>query len=355
MAPLPETRLGSTISIADAPTAPEGEPVERDPSRLLAIYQTMVLARLLDERQWILNRQGKAPFVISCQGHEAAQVGSAFALQPGKDWIAGYYRDLGVMLALGMTPTEVMLGLFARAADPSSGGRQMPAHYSHRRLNILSQSSPTGTQAAHAAGIALAIKIRNETAGRVVDDAVVWTSFGEGTSSQGDVHEAMNLAGTHALPVLFVCENNGYAISVPQQRQMGVKNVADRAAGYGFPGVVVDGTDPIACYTATAQAVARARAGEGPTLLEFKCLRLTPHSSDDNDRTYRSVDELKAMKEHDPVASFAAYLKRDGILDDAADQEIRARAGQQVDEATAAAEAAPSPDPATVFDYVYAG
>jgi 2-oxoisovalerate dehydrogenase E1 component alpha subunit len=319
------------------------------------VYEMMVLARSLDERQWILNRQGKAPFVISCQGHEAAQVGSAFALVPGKDWIAGYYRDLGVVLSIGMTPTEVMLGLFARADDPSSGGRQMPAHYSHRRLKILSQSSPTGTQVAHAAGVALAIKICNETAGRIVDDAVVWTSFGEGTSSQGDVHEAMNLAGAHKLPVIFVCQNNGYAISVPQQRQMGVPNVADRAAGYGFPGVVVDGTDPIASYEATAQAVARARAGEGPTLIEFKCLRLTPHSSDDNDRTYRSLDEIKAMKEHDPIMRFAAQLKDQESLTDEQDQQIHERVRQQVDRATADAEATPQADPHTLFDHMYAG
>ena len=328
--------------------------MDLDAQKLLAIYETMLLARSLDERQWVLNRQGKAPFVISCQGHEAAQVASACALRPGKDWIVGYYRDLGVMLGIGMTPAEVMLGLFARADDPSSGGRQMPAHYSHRRLNILSQSSPTGTQVAHAAGVGLAIKIRNETAGRVVDDAVVWTAFGEGTSSQGDVHEAMNLAGTHALPVIFVCENNGYAISVPQQRQMGVANVADRAAGYGFPGVVVDGTDPIASYAATAEAVARARQGEGPTLIEFKCVRLTPHSSDDNDRTYRSADELQAMREHDPIVRFAAYLKAEEILSDADDQAIRARVQQQVDEATAFAEAAPQADPSTLSEHVYA-
>ena len=324
-----------------------------DPQKLLAIYETMVLARSLDERQWILNRQGKAPFVISCQGHEAAQVASAMALQPGKDWIAGYYRDLGVMLAIGMTPTEVMLGLFARAEDPSSGGRQMPAHYGLRRLHILSQSSPTGTQVAHAAGVALAIKIRNEVAGQIVDDAVVWTSFGEGTSSQGDVHEAMNLAGAHDLPVLFVCQNNGYAISVPQQRQMGIADVADRAAGYGFPGVVVDGTDPVASYEATAVAVARARAGEGPTLIEFKCLRLTPHSSDDNDRTYRSADELKAMKEQDPVVRFGTYLRAEGLLSEADEAAIRARVMRQVDEATMYAEAAPQADPSTLLDHVY--
>jgi 2-oxoisovalerate dehydrogenase E1 component alpha subunit len=321
---------------------------------LLALYESMLLARSLDERQWILNRQGKAPFVISCQGHEAAQVGSAYALEPGKDWIVGYYRDLGVMLTAGLTPLEVMLGLFARAGDPSSGGRQMPAHYSHRRLQILSQSSPTGTQVPHAAGIGLAIKIRNETAGHIVDDAVVWTAFGEGTTSQGDVHEAMNLAGTHSLPVIFACENNGYAISVPQNRQMRIEHVADRAAGYGFPGVCVDGTDPIACYEATAAAVARARSGKGPTLIEFRCLRLTPHSSDDNDRTYRSADELREMKTHDPVAGFCAHLKAEAILSDAEEQAIRSRVQQQVDEATTAAEAAPMPDPRTLTQYVYA-
>ncbi len=325
-----------------------------EPQDLLRIYETMVLARSLDERQWILNRQGKAPFVISCQGHEAAQVGSAYALTPGKDWILAYYRDLGVMLTLGMSPVDVMLGLFARGTDPSSGGRQMPAHYSLRRLNIVSQSSPTGTQVAHAAGVGLALKIRNETAGRIVDDAVVWTAFGEGTSSQGDVHEAMNLAGTHKLPVIFACENNGYAISVPQKRQRGVADVADRAAGSGFPGYAVDGTDPIACYEATATAVERARSGDGPTLIEFKCMRLTPHSSDDNDRTYRSADELKELRAHDPIDGFCGQLKAEGILGDAEDQAIRQRAQQQVEEAVAQAEAAPAPDPATFMRHVYA-
>ncbi len=332
---------------------PSGVSAGLEHTDLLAIFEKMLLARLLDERQWILNRQGKAPFVISCQGHEAAQVGSAFALRPGKDWVLPYYRDLGVVLTLGYTPTEVMLGLFARAGDPNSGGRQMPAHYGYRRLKIVSGSSPTGTQVPHAAGIGLAIKIRNEQAGRIVDDAVAWVSFGEGTSSQGEIHEAMNLAGTHALPVIFVCENNGYAISVPQRQQMGVEDVADRAAGYGFPGVVVDGTDPIACFEATQAAVERARRGDGPTLLEFKCLRLTPHSSDDNDRTYRPSDELKAIKQHDPLARFAAYLKAEDILTDEHERELRERIKQQVNEATAAAEAAPLPDPGTLLKHVF--
>ncbi|HEX6291956.1 MAG TPA: thiamine pyrophosphate-dependent dehydrogenase E1 component subunit alpha [Herpetosiphonaceae bacterium] len=333
---------------------PSGVSASLERDDLLAIYELMLLSRLLDERQWILNRQGKAPFVISCQGHEAAQVGSAYALKPGKDWVLPYYRDLGVVLTLGFTPTEVMMGLFARVGDPNSAGRQMPAHYGHRKLNIISQSSPTGTQVPHAAGVGLAIKIRNEVAGKIVDDAVAWVSFGEGTSSQGEIHEAMNLAGTHKLPVIFVCENNGYAISVPQRQQMGVEDVADRAAGYGFPGVVVDGSDPVACFEATQAAVERARRGDGPTLIEFKCLRLTPHSSDDNDRTYRSPDEIKAMKQHDPVIMFEAHLKAEEILTDEKEAEIRARIKQQVNEATAAAEAAAHPDPSTLFDHIYA-
>jgi 2-oxoisovalerate dehydrogenase E1 component alpha subunit len=333
---------------------PSGVSASLERDDLLRIYELMLLSRSLDERQWVLNRQGKAPFVISCQGHEAAQVGSAYALKPGKDWVLPYYRDLGVVLTMGFTPTEVMMGLFARAADPNSGGRQMPAHYSHRKLNIISQSSPTGTQVPHATGVGFAIKIRNEVAGKIVDDGVAWVSFGEGTSSQGEVHESMNLAGTHKLPVLFVCENNGYAISVPQRQQMGVEDVADRAAGYGFPGVVVDGSDPIACFEATQAAVERARRGDGPTLLEFKCQRLTPHSSDDNDRTYRSPDEIKAMKQRDPVTTFAAHLKAEEILTDEKEAEIRERIKQQVNEATATAESAPPPDPSTVMEYVYA-
>lgn len=320
---------------------------ERNETQLIEMYRLMVLARSLDERMWQLNRQGKAPFVISCQGHEAAQVGAAMALQPGKDWVAPYYRDLAMMLALGMTPREVMLGLLAKADDPNSGGRQMPAHYSHRPLNILSHSSPTGTQVPHAVGVGMGAQMRGE-------DLVVWTSFGEGTSSQGDVHEAMNLAGVMKLPVIFFCENNGYAISVPQSKQMGVDNVADRGPGYGFPGVVVDGTNVLEVFEAMQAAVDRARRGDGPTLIEAKCVRLTAHSSDDNDRTYRSSDDLKAMKTRDPIAQFEQYLRAEAILDDAKVKQIREAIQAQVNDATTFAEQAPLPDPSTVLKYVYA-
>jgi 2-oxoisovalerate dehydrogenase E1 component alpha subunit len=314
---------------------------------MLEMYRYMLLARAMDERMWLLNRSGKSPFVISCQGHEAAQVGAAFALERGKDFTLPYYRGLATVLVMGMSPREVMLAIFARAADPSSGGRQMPAHYGHHKLKIVTQSSPVGTQIAHAAGVGLAEKIKG-------GDAIAWTSFGEGTSSQGDFHEGINLAAVQKLPVIFQCENNDYAISVPMSKQMAVKSVADRGAAYGIPGVKVDGTDVLACYAATRAAVVRARAGEGPTLIEAHCVRMTPHSSDDNDRTYRPPDELKDLRSHDPVARYREYLREGGVLDDPREQELRERIKREVDDATTFAEQAPLPDPSTLLKHVYA-
>jgi 2-oxoisovalerate dehydrogenase E1 component alpha subunit len=324
------------------------EPGSEPPAATLReMFRYMVLARALDERMWLLNRAGKAPFVISCQGHEAAQVGAAFALARGKDFTLPYYRGLGTVLVMGMTPTEVMLALFARAADPNSGGRQMPAHYSSRRLKIITQSSPVGTQIAHAAGVGLAEKIKG-------GDAVVWTSFGEGTTSQGDFHEGINLAAVHHLPVIFQCENNEYAISVPQQQQMAVASVADRGPAYGIPGISVDGTDVLAVYEVTRRAVERARRGDGPTLLEARVVRLTAHSSDDNDRTYRSPRELKSMRHQDPVARFAAYLHEHDLQSEAEERELRAEVAAEVEAATTAAEAAPLPEPESLLKHVYA-
>ena len=312
----------------------------------LRIYEVMRLARAVDERMWIINRQGRAPFVISCQGQEGAQVGVAAALKPGYDWIVPYYRDAGVVLWFGMTARDQMLSFFARREDPSSGGRQMPGHFGARRLHILTTGSPVGAQLPHAAGLALAFKQRKE-------DGVTAVFFGEGASSQGDVHEAMNFAGIHKLGLLFVCENNGYAISVPQDHQVAVKNVADRAAGYGFPGVVVDGNDVLACYEVAKEAVARARRGEGPTLIEAKTYRLTAHSSDDDDRRYRQAEEVALWRQKDPIQRYAKYLRESGNLTDASEQEITERISQQVDEATEYAENAPDPSPDDLAKFVY--
>lgn len=335
------------VSIEDLVSGSADPGAELPAATLCEMFRFMVLARALDERMWLLNRAGKAPFVISCQGHEAAQVGAAFALARDKDFTLPYYRGLATVLVMGMTPTEVMLALFARAADPNSGGRQMPAHYSSRRLKIVTQSSPVGTQIAHAAGVGLAEKIRG-------GDAVVWTSFGEGTTSQGDFHEGINLAAVHSLPVIFQCENNEYAISVPQQQQMAVASVADRGPAYGIPGVSIDGTDVLAVYEVTRRAVERARRGDGPTLLEARVVRLTAHSSDDNDRSYRSARELKSMRHQDPVARFAAYLHEHEIMSEADERALREEVAAQVEEATVAAEAAPLPDPETLTKHVYA-
>jgi 2-oxoisovalerate dehydrogenase E1 component alpha subunit len=322
-------------------------PAGLDEGALLEMYRIMLLARALDERAWLLNRAGKAPFAVPSQGHEAAQVGAAFALTPGKDFILPYYRGLTIALVFGLTPYEYMLGVFARAADPCSGGRQMPAHYSARDRRIVTRSSVVGTQIPHAAGIALAEKIRG-------GDAVAWTSFGEGTTSQGDFHEGMNFAAIHKLPVIFQCENNGYAISVPIHAQMPVAHVADRAAAYAIPGVSIDGADPLAVYCATREAAARARAGDGPTLIEARCVRLTPHSSDDNDRLYRPADELATLRAHDPIARFAHTLSAAGILDEEQDRALHDQVATMVNDAAEAAERAPSPAPDTLYAHVYA-
>ncbi|GAB4434701.1 MAG: thiamine pyrophosphate-dependent dehydrogenase E1 component subunit alpha [Chloroflexi bacterium OHK40] len=335
------------VSITDHAPGTADAGAELPATTLREMFRCMVLARALDERMWLLNRAGKAPFVISCQGHEAAQVGAAFALTRGKDVTLPYYRGLATVLVMGMTPEEVMLALFARATDPNSGGRQMPAHYSSRRLKIITQSSPVGTQIPHAAGVGLAEKIKG-------GDAVVWTSFGEGTTSQGDFHEGINLAAVHRLPVIFQCENNEYAISVPQHQQMAVRSVADRGPAYGIPGISVDGTDVLAVYEVTRRAVERARRGDGPTLIEARVVRLTAHSSDDNDRTYRSPRELQSTRRSDPIARFAAYLHEHDLLSEAEERELRAQVAAEVDAATEAAERAPLPEPESLLNHVYA-
>ncbi|UZH06732.1 thiamine pyrophosphate-dependent dehydrogenase E1 component subunit alpha [Heyndrickxia coagulans] len=312
---------------------------------VLEMFETMLLARKVDERMWLLNRSGKIPFVVSCQGQEAAQVGAAFALDRTKDYVLPYYRDLGVVLAFGMTARDIMLSGFAKAEDPNSGGRQMPGHYGQKKNRIVTQSSPVTTQVPHAAGIALAGKMEKK-------DFVTFVTFGEGSSNQGDFHEGANFAAVHKLPVIFMCENNQYAISVPIEKQLGNPRVSDRAIGYGMPGVTVDGNDPLAVYEVVKEAADRARRGEGPTLIETLVYRFTPHSSDDDDR-YRAQEEVKTAKEKDPVALFSQYLKEAGLLDEEKEKEIDARVMQTVNEATDYAEKAPYAKPEDTLRFVY--
>jgi 2-oxoisovalerate dehydrogenase E1 component alpha subunit len=313
----------------------------------LEMYWTMLLARRLDERAWVLHRQGKIAFHISGIGHEAAQVGSAFALRRGEDWFVPYYRDLAMLLSLGMTPGEFMLGLMGKRGEPNSGARQMPSHWSLRRANVVSHSSPVATQTTHAAGIGLGMKLRG-------DDGVVLTSVGEGSTSQGEWYEGVNWAAIHKLPVIFLVENNSYAISVRQELQMNVGSVADKAKGLGLPGVSVDGLDPEEVFGVVGEAAERARKGDGPTVVETLVNRMTPHSSDDDDRTYRSKEELEALKKEDPLMRLTHKLVEGGLLDDEAIAELDERARSAVDEAAKRAEAAPYPSDDEATYPVYA-
>jgi len=322
--------------------------VELNRENLLEMYWLMLLSRRLDERAWVLHRQGKIAFHISAIGHEAAQIGAIFAIRRGQDWLLPYYRDLTMVLAMGLTPREFMLGLMGRQGEPSSGARQMPSHWSLKRAKVVSHSSPVATQTPHASGIGFAIKLRG-------DDAVVLTTIGEGSTSQGEWYEAVNWAAIHKLPVIFMIENNIYAISVRQDRQMAVPRAADKALGLGLPGVTVDGLDAIAVHRVVSEAVARARDGDGPTIVEATVHRMTPHSSDDDDRTYRPRAEMEALKAQDPVDQFRSRLMGEGILSEKAEAEINERAKAEVEEAVAFATQAPYPDVSEATYPVFSG
>ena len=267
-------------------------------------------------------------------------------METERDYLCPYYRDLGLVLVFGQTARDCMLSAFAKAEDPNSGGRQMPGHFGGKKYNILTGSSPVTTQVPHAVGMALAGRMQKK-------DFVVYTSFGEGSSNQGDFHEGANFAGVHKLPVIFFCENNKYAISVPVSKQLACESVADRAIGYGFPGVSIDGNDPIEVYRVTKEAVERARSGAGPTLIEAVMYRLVPHSSDDDDRVYRTREEVEEAKKKDPLIVFATYLKEVGLLDENTEADMLARVQLEVDEATEYADNAPYPSPESTLTHVY--
>jgi 2-oxoisovalerate dehydrogenase E1 component alpha subunit len=314
---------------------------------LREMYWTMLLARRLDERAWILHRQGKIAFHISGIGQEAAQVGAAFALERGKDWFVPYYRDLALMLALGYAPRDFMMGLMGKKGEPTSGAKQMPSHWSMREANVVSHSSPVATQTTHASGVGLGIKMAG-------DDKVVLTSIGEGSTSQGEWYEGVNWAAIHKLPVIFLVENNIYAISVRQELQMATENVAQKANGLGLPGYSIDGLDVRVVYETVSQAAERARSGEGPTLVEVLVSRMTPHSSDDDDRTYRTREEVEQMKADDPLPKFAEQLISEGILTEDSIEDMETQAKEQIQAAVQYAEAAEYPDITEARHPVYA-
>jgi len=322
------------------------------------MFWVMLLSRRTDERAWVIHRQGRIAFHISAIGHEAAQVAAAFALNRGVDYVCPYYRDLTLVMALGITPEDFFRSLYGKEGEVSSLARQMPSHFSARHLNIVSTSAVVATQVTHAAGMAFAIQYRQKQGLQKSDDAtqarVALTCLGEGSTSQGEWHESMNWAGVHKLPWICMVQNNQYAISVPLDKQMAVSHVADRAAGYGVEGVRVDGMDVFAMYDAMHAAVQKAYRGEGATLIEAKVYRLTPHSSDDDDRSYRDRAEVEEWKQNDPLLRFQNTLLERGVLTEALLAEYEAKATQIVDAALQAAEAAPYPPAESAIAPVYA-
>ena len=299
---------------------------------LLKVYNLMVLSRKLDEKQLILLKQGKGFFHIGASGHEAAQVAAANALNQSIDYAYPYYRNQAFCLASGMTSKDMLLSFMAKEDDPNSGGRQMPQHFGHKNLNIVSQSSPTGTQYLQATGAAFALQRNN-------DRGVVYVSSGEGTTSQGDYHEALNWASREKSPVIFHVENNGYAISVPIEEQTAGSSIFKISAGYeNLHRIKIDGTDYFESLLAFKLAVDRARKGLGPTVIESMVVRLLPHSSSDDHRKYRQEKDLEKDKNEDPILKFKDECIKNNIVKVKEFDKIDEEVSSEIDENTLWAE-----------------
>src|SRR5438067_746537 len=318
-----------------------------DENVLTEWFHYMLLGRQIDYRFQVLNRQGRAPFIISCAGHEAAQIGIGWPLKPKYDWLAPYYRDVVLCMRMGVTPLDLMLSVLAKASDPASGGKQTPGHFADSRLNITSGGSPVATQMVRGAGVAYALKMDGT-------DKVLLTCYGEGAGAEGDAHEAFNFAAVYKLPEVFVCENNGFAISTPFSKEYAIEHVAQRAAGYGFPGVTVDGRDPVTCYVVSKEAVARARAGGGPTLIECLVDRLGAHSSEDDQRRYRTQEEIDLLAQNDCLERFKKQLIEEGVLTAKQVAEDEEAVKEEVTRATKAGMEADDPRPEDALTNVYA-
>lgn len=322
-------------------------PADFEPDELLGVYRRMLLSRRLDEKMLTLLKQGKGFFHIGCAGHEAAQAAIALCSNPGHDWFSLYYRDLSMYLGLGASARDVMLHHMAKADDPNSGGRQMSEHYSWPEKNILPVSSSVGAQFLPGVGVALAMQ-------RDGSDAYTYTSCGDGATSQGDFHEALNWAARAKAPVLFVVQDNKYAISVPVADQTAGGTAFKLARGYeGLSRAHVDGTDFFATYSVAKAAIQHIRDGKGAVCLVADTVRLLPHSSSDNHTKYRTPEELAADKVIDPITRFETTLREAGILNPDLMASLRKEVQKEVDEAAAWAAKQPDPESDTALKHVY--
>jgi len=315
--------------------------------RLLMLLRNMLTQRAVDTRGFQLNRQGKIAIAMGSEGHEAVQAGTGAAFVRGKDLLYPYYRNTGLILACGFPLDDVFRSQFARATD-RTGGRNIINHITAREMGIASISSIIAAQCTHAVGAAYALRLRKDT-GRAV-----FCQFGDGATSEGEWHEAMNFAAVHRLPVVFICENNRWAISTPQSKQMVNKDIAAKAAGYGMHGVIVDGFDPVAVYSTVHEARERAAVGGGPTLVEAKCYRFLSHTTDDDDRTYRTREEVEAQRKLDPVPRFEERLVAEGVISEAELTALRVAITELVNAATDKIELEPSPEAGDLYSNVYA-
>ena len=311
---------------------------------ILGLYRAMVLNRILDERLTTLQRQGRIGFHIGSVGEEAAIIGSSFALEPN-DWLFPCYREAGAALVRGMTIDQFCNNMFGNAEDPVKG-RQMPCHWFDRAHNMPSVSSPIGTQISHAVGAAMASRIKG-------DKNVHLVYFGEGATSSNEFHVGANFAGVFKSPVILFCRNNQWAISVPFNRQTGSESVAVKSLAYGIEGVRVDGNDLFAVIKVTRDAIARARKGEGATLIEAYTYRLSGHSTSDDPRVYRKDTEVEPWLKKEPIARVKKFLTKKGWLDDAADEKIRTSCNELVLAAVAKAEKIEPPSLESMFEDVY--
>ena len=337
--------------------------------QLIDAYRVMYTSRTVDDREIMLKRQQKVFFQISGAGHEAIGVAAALALKASYDWFFPYYRDRALCLALGATPYEMLLGSVGAADDPSSGGRQMPSHWAYEKLNVVTQSSATGTQILHAVGCAEAGRYftHHPNAARKAEgdyrqfkdvqfqgDEITYVSLGDGTTSEGEFWEALNTASNRRLPVLFCVQDNGYAISVPVEVQTSGGNISRLVSGFpNFHFEEIDGTDPVIAYAAMKRAADHCRAGQGPAFVHAHVIRPYSHSLSDDEKLYRPDSERQRDADRDPISCLQMFLLREGILDEKSINKIEKEVDDQVQAAADQALAAAIPQPETIYDFVY--